>query len=595
MRAALRTLRELDRRLRPPLTGLALVATVVVLARTGPGLDGREVLLLLGATGLLWAVYLPLEFALVALVAAAVGCAWEAACFEFAGGGAPGRVWGAALVAPVGVLAAALVLADRLERFRGSSALVPRAFAATAILAGLLLLALTPLPARVLAAPGAAALLSAALGADILLFKQGQRGTPALLHLCGGLLIFAYLGVAQSVLFALVTPLAFIATRRRLALVRVLCSRGMRLMFDAFPYGRLERRGVGAQDLRRPAVIVSNHQSSVDIPLVLSLPADIRILVSPRVWRTPILGIGARLLSHVLVDSERPEVTLERCRERLRQGASVHAFPEGTRSEGGYPGRFHRGAFEIACELGADVLPLLLVNSRSCVPRDAFWVGSFRISVEALPRVTPHTFDYGLGSRALMKHVQALVRGALVSAHRRLHCDPVYLARLVRDDYRFQARRVRRDVLRELAEWERLATWRPLLADLARVLVVESGFGVGSRLCSLPELRTSCTGWLRDEAHLRVAQRSAIGPGLLEFAVGACPPVEPSQLSALVLGPGIELGRHAELVAGLSTGCLVLSAGDALPATLRRLGLEALAPTPGAYRRAGSAVAGARA
>ena len=46
-----------------------------------------------------------------------------------------------------------------------------------------------------------------------------------------------------------------------------------------------------------------------------------------------------------------PRPTLRRCREKLAEGASVHFYPEGTRSPDGFVQRFHRGAFELAVEL----------------------------------------------------------------------------------------------------------------------------------------------------------------------------------------------------------------------------------------------------
>ena len=44
------------------------------------------------------------------------------------------------------------------------------------------------------------------------------------------------------------------------------------------------------------------------------------------------LGIGCKLLGHVMVEPNDPETTLQRCRERLAEGACVHFYPEGTRS-----------------------------------------------------------------------------------------------------------------------------------------------------------------------------------------------------------------------------------------------------------------------
>jgi 1-acyl-sn-glycerol-3-phosphate acyltransferase len=572
------------RQLRLVVALLALLATPLAWARVGWGIEGFEWPVLFLGGALLWLVYFPLEFALVALVTAAVGCAWSAALEELT---LAARPWDGVFVAPAGLAFAALVLTLQLEDFRGAAARWPRQLY-VCVGVGLVLTAiLAPEPARQLAPPLVAALLLAPLGAAILLFKGGRRGTPSLKQLLGGSWILAYLFVSQVILFAIVTPVVLLVTRGRLGQVRELCGAGMRLMFDSFPYGRLGRRGISREELSRPAVIVSNHQSSADIPLVLSLPADVRILVSPRVWNTPILGVGARLLSHVLVELDQPEITLERCRQRMTAGASVHVFPEGTRSQDAWPARFRRGAFEIACELGVDVLPVVMHGTSTSVPRDAFWVGEFHMEVEALPRVTPETFDYGAGSQALMRHVHGLVREAVVTTHRRIHSEVTYLERRIRERYRYQSRGVRRAVARELVQWRCHDAWRALLEDIELVLVIDGGMGVGAHRASLSELRTHCVGWLTDESAAPVARRSAASDRRLEFHDPVQAPFEVAKLGALIFGPGVALEPYEEFIGELRPGCLVLIAdvGSSVSDVLARCDAHELLDSPGAYTR----------
>jgi SAM-dependent methyltransferase len=165
----------------------------------------------------------------------------------------------------------------------------------------------------------------------------------------------------------------------------------------------------------------------------------VRQTAKKRIFDEPYLGLGCKLLEHVMVEPGRPDVTLQRCRDRLAQGASVHFYPEGTRSPDGWVQRFHRGAFELAIELNQEIAPVILCDSVTCVPRDAFWMEPYSATVSALPRITPKNFDYSQGPVALMRHCEEIVRAGLQAELDRINTPPV-VRRKVRRLYRYQGR-----------------------------------------------------------------------------------------------------------------------------------------------------------
>jgi len=284
-------------------------------------------------------------------------------------------------------------------------------------------------------APAFVAAAIAGVGMRILLFRQDRAETPRLLGLLGGLFVFTHFAVTQAVLL-LVLPL-FLPQRRLQAAGRLI----MRGAFYLFPYGRFDRIGCDPEAFARPAVVVSNHQSSVDIPIIAALPGDVRITVSARVWDSPWMGYAARRMRHVLVEPSDPDATLARCRERIAEGACVHFFPEGTRGHDNYPARFHRGAFELAVELGCDIIPVALCDMRYAVPRDAYWVERFHMAVRVLPRIP----SAGRTSRDLMKQTQEVVRSAFVEELDRIN-TPKRLRRKVLRRYHYLDRRVHVEV-----------------------------------------------------------------------------------------------------------------------------------------------------
>lgn len=142
-------------------------------------------------------------------------------------------------------------------------------------------------------------------------------------------------------------------------------------MLRAQPLWRVHITGI--ERLRGgPWVIVPNHQTWLDIPLVQSLPIPVRLVAKPYVFRLPVFGLMARFGRHVSLDVEDPagaERALTECRAWLARGVSVVIFPEGNRSPDGAIHPFRRGAFELALRAGVPVLPVVLRGAWEVQPR----------------------------------------------------------------------------------------------------------------------------------------------------------------------------------------------------------------------------------
>ena len=109
----------------------------------------------------------------------------------------------------------------------------------------------------------------------------------------------------------------------------------------------------------KPAVIIANHQSFVDILLLLSLTPKLVMVTNSWVWNSPFFGWIVKYADfHHSADGY--EKLAERLQERIAEGYSVVIFPEGTRSADCSILRFHKGAFYLAHLLKLDILPILI-------------------------------------------------------------------------------------------------------------------------------------------------------------------------------------------------------------------------------------------
>ena len=71
----------------------------------------------------------------------------------------------------------------------------------------------------------------------------------------------------------------------------------------------------------------------------------------------------------------------------IARGASVAVFPEGTRSKDGEIHRFKAGAFTLAKEAGADILPVVLDGTKSLIGPKGLFDWRNRITIRVLPPV----------------------------------------------------------------------------------------------------------------------------------------------------------------------------------------------------------------
>ena len=163
----------------------------------------------------------------------------------------------------------------------------------------------------------------------------------------------------------------------------------------------------------KPAIVIANHHSFIDILLLLSLSPRLVMITNHWVWHSKIFGRVIRYLGFCCVDEGYEEVT-EHVRKMMNEGYSVVIFPEGTRSRDGRSvGRFHKGAFYLAEELHADLVPILIYGTGMiCSKRQPFNIRQGNYGAKILPRILADDPSYGEGYRQRTKTVSRAFKNA---------------------------------------------------------------------------------------------------------------------------------------------------------------------------------------
>lgn len=157
------------------------------------------------------------------------------------------------------------------------------------------------------------------------------------------------------------------------------------------PTWHLEISGEQISNPRNPYVVVSNHQSFADIPLISHLPWEMKWVAKLELFKVPAVGWMLRLAGDIPLDRQdrRSGARMLMAAGRyLSQHCSVIFFPEGTRSTDGRVMRFTDGAFALAVKARVPVLPVVVEGSRNCLPKRSWKFGpSQTIQLRVLPPV----------------------------------------------------------------------------------------------------------------------------------------------------------------------------------------------------------------
>lgn len=134
-----------------------------------------------------------------------------------------------------------------------------------------------------------------------------------------------------------------------------------------------------------PCVIISNHQSHLDLMAIMMLTPNLIILTKNWVWHNPFYGLVIRYADFFPV-SETEEMT-RHLAQMVQKGYSIMVFPEGTRSEDCRIQHFHKGAFHLAEQLQLDIIPVYIDGFGQVLPKKGWALHPGQLTMEIMHRI----------------------------------------------------------------------------------------------------------------------------------------------------------------------------------------------------------------
>lgn len=228
---------------------------------------------------------------------------------------------------------------------------------------------------------------------DLLTKKNGKlRETPVTFK---RLIYTLFIGVCFLLLFLFLIPFSMLYflfgkndEAKKIHFHTMLCKMASFFM-KYLPFIHFDVSRSESETFEKPAVIVANHQSHMDLLCMMSLTPKIVFLTNDWVWRNPFYGVVIRK-AECYPASAGMEQNLPRLRDLYERGYSICIFPEGTRSPHCDILRFHKGAFMLARELGADILPVFLHGTGHVLPKEELMFRRGDVYVEVADRMRPY-------------------------------------------------------------------------------------------------------------------------------------------------------------------------------------------------------------
>ncbi len=194
------------------------------------------------------------------------------------------------------------------------------------------------------------------------------------------------------------------------------------------------------ESFEKPAIIISNHSSSLDTISISSLTSNIIFMVNDWVYKSPIFGILARVLGYYPV-STGVDGSVMHLQNKLNQGYLLCVFPEGKRSFTNKIGRFHKGAFFLQQQLKLDILPIYIHGNSEVMPKGDFMIHSGNITVKVGERIPYSSTEFGETDRERTKNISTFYKSNFLNFRKECEQEDYY-KRILFSNYKYKEPRI---------------------------------------------------------------------------------------------------------------------------------------------------------
>lgn len=264
----------------------------------------------------------------------------------------------------------------------------------------------------------------------------------------------------------------------------------------------------------RPAVIVCNHQSHLDLSSILSITPRMVFLTNDWVWHNPFYGYAIHKADFCPV-SKGIGTVMPKLKDLVARGYSIAVFPEGTRSPDGTVHRFHKGAFHVARELGLDIIPMTLHGAWQLLPKTDFMLRRGPVHLSVGDRIQ-NTELGGMTTMEIASLCRRIISERLSEMSEKIeNCN--YAEPFVRYRYAYRGWNIVSRVSVEIKRFRRHYPSFDRYTETRKVCFLNAATGVIPLIFALANRHVDVTGMIDDERDFITACDTASLPRNLKY------------------------------------------------------------------------------
>lgn len=257
------------------------------------------------------------------------------------------------------------------------------------------------------------------------------------------------------------------------------------------------------ENFKKPAVIIANHQSFLDILAITMLHPKSILLTNKWVWRSPVFGAVVRMADFYPV-ADGAENSVELMEDRVKQGYSIIVFPEGTRTSEGPMKRFHKGAFYLAEKLNLDIVPIILHGTGYTMTKGDYLLKNGTLTVQYLPRIAADDARFGTGYTERTKLISRYFKTEYASLKKQLEPISYFREKLIHN-YLYKGPVLEWYMRVKLRLEKDYELFHDLLPENGKILDVGCGYGFMSYMLHFAAPGRHITGIDYDEEKILTA------------------------------------------------------------------------------------------
>ncbi|OXA72164.1 glycerol acyltransferase [Flavobacterium aquidurense] len=323
-----------------------------------------------------------------------------------------------------------------------------------------------------------------------------------------GIISFTYYGlggILMSLFSITIMPILPIKEKTKMKAFRYCISKFMKSVLYSNPFIHKKVINNFNEHFEKPAIIIANHSSFIDILAMGMLSPKIIFLVNDWVYNSPIFGGTVRKAGFYPV-SEGIEGGVEHLRQKVKEGYSLMIFPEGTRSESNQIKRFHKGAFYLAEEFNLDIVPVLIHGASEAIPKGDFVIHHSYLTLSILERIAPDNLSYGKNYAERTKLLSTYFKAEFQKVRQELE-GPEYFKKMLIHSYDYKEIEIINSVKNDLQH--NLETYYQLnkhISAKAKIMHLSNDYGQLDVLLTLQEPQRKIVSYNSDEEKREVAK-----------------------------------------------------------------------------------------